>query len=143
MVAALGAATVGVEGDAAERAAVEREVAWELLRGGIDTTGEGQTDDVQFVFQEVVDYLDHSLDGHGLFRHNQATFGVGLAEFGLESRTAHFVLWCTMANTGFLVHIEDGRQEWVIVTEDKGMVEILQNRPCGFLDLVSNNVLGG
>ena len=137
LVAAFGAVAGGVESDAAEWAAVEAEEARELLCGSIDTAGEGETDDVQFVLQKVVNNLYHALDGHGLLRDDQATFGVGLAEFGMEGRAAHLVLRCAMAKTGFVIDIEDRRQERVVVTENKGMVEVLENGPCGLLDFVT------
>lgn len=88
-------------------AAIDGGVAVVFLGGSIDTTGEGQSDDIQFSLQQVIDDLDHALNGHGLLGDYQSALRVGLAELGLEGGSHHAVLWCAKADAGLLIDIED------------------------------------
>ena len=40
-------------------------------------------------------------------------------------------------NTLFFVYVEDGRQQRVVLTKNESMVEILQNIPSSFLNLIA------
>ena len=71
-VSALGANPVLIERDAAEGAAVNLLAGVELGAGGIHATGEGEFGNVEFVLEQVIDNLDHALDGHRLLGHHEA-----------------------------------------------------------------------
>ena len=62
-VAALRADSVD-QRDAAQRTAVDGFGRSVLLRGGVDSAGEGQPGDVELVFQQVVNDLDRNPSGY-------------------------------------------------------------------------------
>ena len=43
----------------------------------------------------------------------------------------------TVADALLVVHVEDGRQQRVVLTEDERVVKVLQYIPCHFLDFVA------
>ena len=58
--------------DSAERAAIHGSGRRIFLRSRIDTACKGDLGNIQFVFQQIVDDLDHAFHAHGLFGHNKA-----------------------------------------------------------------------
>ena len=136
-VAALGANALFVQGDAAERTAVNGFANGELGRGGVHTAGEGEFRNVELVLEQVVHDFYHALYGHSFFCYNQTAVGVGRGEFGLEGRALHFVVGVSVAYALLVVNVENGGEQWIVFTQDEGVVEVFQHFPCCFLDFVA------
>ena len=136
-ITALRAYAFFVQRDAAERAAVNAAANGEFCRSGIDSAGEGDFGNVQLVLQQVVDNLDHAFHGHGFLRHHQTAVRVGGGEFGLEGFALHGVARMSVADALLVVHVKDGGQQRVVLTEDERVVKVLQYVPCHFLDFVA------
>ena len=64
-ISALGANSVFVQCDTAQRAALPASADFKFLAGGIYAAGESDFCDVQMIFEQVVNDLDHALHGHG------------------------------------------------------------------------------
>mgnify|MGYP003293893755 CR=1 FL=1 len=136
-VPALGADAVFVQGDSAEGAALYGAFDREFLGGGINSAGEGDFRDVQLLFQEVIDNLDHALHRHGFLRHHKAAFRVGGGERGLERRPFHRVLRVAVLDALLFVDAQNRGEQRVVFAQNEGVVEIPQNVPGRLLDFIA------
>ena len=59
-----------------------------LLCCRVDTTGEGQLRNVQFIFQQIVNDLDHAFHRHGLFCDNKTALRIRRGKFRFEGFTS-------------------------------------------------------
>ena len=125
------------ERDSAQRAAIDRFPDLIFLRGGIDTAGEGDFGDVQFVFQKIINDLDHAFHGHGFFGNNETTIRIGGGQFGLEGFPLYRVGACTVFDSLLFIDLKNSGKNGVVFAQDEGMVEILQHAPGRFLNLVA------
>ena len=137
LIAALGAVSLVIKGYAAAGTAAVRGGGGKLRRSGIVAAGEGQFDDVEFVFQKGVDDLDHAFDGHGFLCHHHPAFRVGGRQFCFESGALHGVPGGTVAYALCFIDLQDGLQKGIIFPQDQCVVKVLQYVPCGFADLVA------
>ena len=136
-VAAFGADAVGVDGDATEGAAVYIVVGVEAHGGGVDSARKLDADNVELVFEQVVDNLNHALNGHCFFCHHHSAVGIGRGQLGLEGRALHGVLRMAVENALLFVDAKNGWQQRVVFTKHKGVVEILQHLPGRFSDFIA------
>lgn len=136
-ISTLGTIATRVERYATMRTSVDSGMAREFLGGLISSAGKREADDIQLPFKQIIDDLDHALHGHGLLGDHQSALGICLAEFGTESRPLHTVLRRSKADAGMLVNVQDSRQEWVVVPQNQGMVEITKYIPCRFLNFIT------
>ena len=118
LITALRANAILVERDAAKRTTVDLFPVAKLTRASVHTTGEGDLRDVKFVFQQIINDLDHSLNGHGFFGNDQAAIGVSRAKLRMEGCTFHRILGMTILDTLFLINIENRGQQGIILTQN-------------------------
>ena len=79
LVTALGAHAIFIQCNSAQRATVNVILGVEFRRCRIDTTYKGNLGNVQLVFQQVIDNLNHTLDSHGFLRHYQPAIRISLS----------------------------------------------------------------
>ncbi len=138
LVAAFRADALVVEGDAAERAAVEPVVFGRELGGcGIVAAAEGQLHYVQLVLEQIVDNLYHPLHGHRLFGDHQTAVRVGGRQLRLEGRALHPVLRVSVPYPLALIDLKHCRKQRVVLAEDQRVVEVLEDLPGGLPDFVA------
>ena len=107
----------------------------------IDAAGESQFGNVEFVFQQLIDDLDHAFHRHRFFCDDQATFRVSGGKFRLEGGSLHLVGGSAVPDTLFFVDFQNHRQQGVILPQDQGVVKVLQQIPCGFLNLIAGKTI--
>ena len=127
MIAAFWADTVFAESDTALRATVDGAAGFVLLAGCVDTAGESDLGDVEFVLEQLVDHFDHTFYGHGLFRDYQAAVRISRAEFGLESFAFHLVGGSAVLDSLLLIDIEDGWQQRIVLAQNQSVVKVLDH----------------
>ena len=136
-IAALRAYAFLIEGDTAERAALNFLLYRELCASCVHTAGEGNLGDVELVLEQFIDDLDHAFNCHGLLGHNETGVRIGGSEGGLEGLTLHLVLRVAVLDALLLINVKDGRKKRIVLPENERMVEVLENVPGNFLNLVA------
>ena len=86
--------------------AIHRTFDLKFLRSSIDTTDEGDLGNVQFMFKQRINHLNHSLNCHSFFGHNQTAVRVSgtsfrFKSFALESIEAMSILNIKSSNTTY------------------------------------------
>lgn len=137
LVAALGAAAVLVQRDAAERAAVDAPLDLELAGGGVDAAREGDLRDIELVLEQRVDNLDHALHRHRLLGDDQAAVGIGGAELVAEGLALHGVGAVAVLDALLLVDVQNGRQQRVVLAQNQRVVKVFDDIPGRLLNLVA------
>ena len=110
--------TVFVKRNSAKRATIYFFPVAKFSRSSIYTAGESDFRNIQFVFEQIIDNLDHTFDCHCLLCDDQTAVRIGCCKFSLESLAFHCVGRMTVLDTLFLVNIEDCRKKRVVLSED-------------------------
>ena len=129
--------TVFVKRNSAKRATIYFFPVAKFSRSSIYTAGESDFRNIQFVFEQIIDNLDHTFHSHRFFCDHESAFRVSCCKFSLESRTFHCVLRMSVSDSLFLIHIQNCRKKWVIFAKNKSVVEVLEHVPSNFLDFVA------
>ena len=137
LIPALRADALFIQGDAAQRAAVDVVLGLKFRGGRVDAAGKGELGDVQLVLQQVVHDLDHAFHRHGLLGHHQTALGIGGGKLRLECGAPHLVGRRAVLDPLLFVNVKDGGQERVVLSQNEGMVKVLQNLLGGLLDLIA------
>ena len=135
--AALGADTIGAQGDPAAGTAVDGMFHGKTFTCGIVAAAEGEFYDVELIFQQLTDDLDHSLNGHGFAGDDQTAFRIRSGKFSLECRAFHGVGRSAVTDSLFLIDRKNRREQGIILTQNQGVIEIFQHIPRNFFDLIT------
>ena len=136
-VSALRADAVFIQRDAAQRAAVNFIFRVKFRAGSVYAAGKSELRNVQLILQQVINDLDHALNGHGLLSDDQTAVRICGGMLCLKRLALHNVVGMSVFDALFLVYVKDRRQQGVILPQDQRVVKVFQNVPCGFLNFIA------
>ena len=109
----------------------------ELEEPDVYAAGKSELRNVQLILQQVINDLDHALNGHGLLSDDQTAVRICGGKLCLKRLALHNVVGMSVFDALFLVYVKDRRQQGVILPQDQRVVKVFQNVPCGFLNFIA------
>ena len=136
-VSAFGADTIFPHQDSAHGTAVPVGTGGKTFRRRIISAHEGDFDDIEFIFQQMIYDLDHPFHGHGFFGDNDPAVRMSFCQFRLEGASFHGIGGCSVFDPLFFIDGKNGRQQRIIFPQDQGMVKILNYTPGDLFDFIA------